>query len=653
MGFNAAGTIQQKYAPILADDKLARKLEVMFSMHAEENRDAKTLANDFGSLLTELAWRRELERLADIYQRAKGKERLLTGRALIEGLGICGRNGYADEPAALLRRNGLPRKIRMEAENVVPNAVEECGKGGRVNGTLALLGHEWLSARVRIGVIETAGGSPYVDNNVLANALAGLLEKEDTPLALRAAAENALETCGVQKRMFELAGRKLEELLEMRAGAEAGERRFIDEAILEMLRIWGRNGCWENLAKLFERKDLTPRIRARAEAALLEAIAVAGKGEKANEMLALLKMELPEDAHIKVIEAVGRSPHADLIKFVDAAGDVLGKRGVAPELKEVAKKALAAPVEECIKRGGLHLGTAALLFKKKGIPWGILNRVMEACGKTDHFTKIAHVFMREDLPQKSAKIAERMLLESIGFFAERALRGDAEAGRRMGLVVHLLWDKRLPESVYLRAIDACCRYPQVHGFSFVEALGGMFSRQDVTQAVRNASEAALVEGGMIRTCAAAGYSDALGKLRRAPGVPDRVKTMVDETVKMMRLRMKLAQGSGKLKAVGKQIPVTPAFSKEFGVDSKFGPPATDKVATDPTKLLETVDEDTNDPENGTGGSATSRRRLSERRSGRFVHGAYEMRSRISHSFARHSRIARRGAMMARRMTSIA
>ncbi|MCX6768242.1 MAG: hypothetical protein NTY83_00120, partial [Candidatus Micrarchaeota archaeon] len=360
-------------------------------------------------------------------------------RALVEwAIDECLDRANPDNSCALLRLDGEGRVV---SENVDGKKL--------VSIVLGLAGNERIAEGVRVKAVEATTACQHVGRGELSDTLAELLEKEGVPQVLKGAVDKALEICGAQKFVQECSGKGLEELVGMRVTAGANERRFVDAAILERLRKLGVDGCVEELAGFLERKDLTPRLRAAGENAILEAVDMRGGGERADALLELLKRDLAPRVHIKIIDNVGGSPHADRAKLIDALAGVLGKKGIGKELKEAAEKALDAPVEECIKKGGADIGAVAILFREKGIPWSVLNRIMEACAKTDHFTKVAHVFMKEGLPQESAKIAESVLLERIDFFAERALRGgDEKAEKRMGLVVHLLWEKRLPESVY-------------------------------------------------------------------------------------------------------------------------------------------------------------------------------------------------------------
>jgi len=563
-------------------------------------------------------------------------------RALIEAMAVCGRGGRVSLVLELLEKEWLPEKVHVKALEVAGKgtyanyekymetviglfgkewvsaelkesaeralaewAIDECldradpedtgalleldekgmtatrkvDKGKLVSLVLGLAANESIATGVRVKAVDAATACQHVDRDKLADALGEVMEKE-VPPELMEAVQKALEKCGAQKVAMECAGKTTQDLVKMRAAIRTGERRFVDEAILERFEGWAAGGCTEELVEMLERKDLSPRLRAEGEKSMLEAVDACKKGENADGLLRLLKKgmlaetkaEWREKLHIKVIGSLGSNPNADCGKMVDALGDILCRKDTPKGLREAAKKALPGQVEECIKKGGIYLGAAAGLFKKSGIPWEIINRVMEACANNGQCTKIAQLFRRDDMPEGSAKIAERVLLQSIDFFAKAAATEDPKERSMIGYVVMLLEEKKLPESIYLRVIEVCRSYRSMHGYPFVDGLGEMFSRPDVTQPVRDAAEKALM-GGELLGCAGAGYTERLEKLRRMPNIPERVKEEIDQIFAVCRkLKKKQREEARAVEGLKPSTPVSLSGDQGF-VDSRVNPPS--------------------------------------------------------------------------------
>ncbi len=578
------------------------------------------------------------------------KIRKAAEKALLDGMLVCGRGGKVSLVLELLGKEWLPEKVHVKAievagkgtyvdyekymetviglfgkEWVSPElresaemaliewAIDECLDRADPEDTGALLGldengmttsknvdrgkltslvlglaaNEQIAAGVRVKAVEAATACQHVDRDKLADALGEVMEKE-VPQELMEAVQKALEECGARKVALECAGKTTEELVEMRAAIRTGERRFVDEAILERFGGWAAGGCTEELAAMLGRKDLSPRLRAEGEKALLEAVDACGKGENANALLKLLREWLPETRvewreklHIKAIENLGRNQDVDCGKLVDALGDILCKKETPHALREAAKKALPGQVEECIKKGGLYLGAAAGLFKKSGIPWEIINRAMEACANNGQCTKIAYLLKRGDMPKGSSKIAERVLLQSIDFFAKAAATEEPKERSMIGYVVLLLEEKKLPGSVHIRAIEVCRGYKNVHGYPFVDALGEFFSNPDVTQPVRDAAEKALI-GGELSKCFVAGYSERLHKLMRAAGLPESVKEKITQILVTRRRVEQLSKKQEEAERNASSTPVSLSGDQGF-VGSKVKPPSSEKKAVAPAE----------------------------------------------------------------------
>ena len=572
------------------------------------------------------------------------KVRKAAEKALLDGMLVCGRGGRVSLVLEMLEKEWLPEKVHVRALEVAGKgtyanyerymemviglfgkewaspelresaeralmewAIDECldradpddtgallgldengmtttrnvDKGKLVSLVLGLAANEQIATGVRVKAVKAATACQHVSRDKLADALGEVMEKE-VPQELMEAVQKALEECGARKVAMECAGKTTEELVKMRAAIRTGERRFVDEAILERFGGWAAGGCTEELAAILERKDLSPRLRAEGEKSLLEAVDLCGNGENADGLLKLLKKgrlagtraEWLEKLHIKVIENLGRNPNADCGKLVDALGDILCKKDTPKGLRKAAERALPGPVEECIREGGIYLGAAAGLFKKSWIPWEIINRVMEACVNNGQCTKIAQLFRRGDMPEGSAKIAERVLLQSIGFFAKAAATEDPKERSMIGYVIVLLEEKKLPESIYLRVIEVCRSYRNMHGYPFVDGLGEMFSRQDVTQPVKDAAENALM-GGELLECAGAGYAERLEKLRRMQNIPERVKEEIDQIFAVCR-KLKKKQREEALAAEGLKPNTPVSLSGDQGfVDSKVKPPSSE------------------------------------------------------------------------------
>ncbi|NYZ60490.1 hypothetical protein H0O01_02220 [Candidatus Micrarchaeota archaeon] len=498
-------------------------------------------------------------------------------RALMEwAIDECLDRADPDDTGALL---GLDENGMTTTKNV--------DKGKLVSLVLGLAANEQIATGVRVKAVDAATACQHVGRDKLADALGEVMEKE-VPPELMEAVQRALEACGARKVAMECAGKTTEELVKMRAAIRTGERRFVDEAILERFGGWAAGGCTEELAEILEKKDLSPRLRAEGEKSLLEAVDLCGNGENADGLLKLLKTgrlagtraEWREKLHIKVIENLGRCQNVDCGKLVDALGDILCKKDTLKGLRKAAERALPGPVEECIREGGIYLGAAAGLFKKSGIPWGIINRVMEACVNNGQCTKIAQLFKRGDMPEGSAKIAERVLLQSIDFFAKASATEDPKEKAMIGYVVVLLEEKKLPESVYLKGIEVCRKYEKVHGYPFVDALGEFFSRPDVTQPVRDAAEKALL-GGELLECAGAGHTERLEKLSRMQNIPERVKEQIDPIFEACR-KLKKKQREEAANGLRPNTPVSLSGDQGF-VDSRVRPPSSEKKAVAPAE----------------------------------------------------------------------
>lgn len=522
----------------------------------------------------------------------------------IRALEVAGKTHYVDyarymeNMTALLEREWASPRLKAEAERALLEwGIEECleradpddtraplknGKGEEVDKgrlvslVLGLAANGNAGDAVRIKAVEAAVACHHVGRDMLIEALENVLEKE-VPPALKEAVEKALEECGAQKFAVECAGKTPDELLQMRADAKTGEKRFLDEAIIERFGEWARGGCAEELAAMLERKDLTQRLRAECERCLLEAVEACGKGTGADALFRIMgRAWLPENVHAAAIRAIAGNPGACRMKFVEALGDVLARRECPRELRAAALEALPGAVEECIRgkeaTSYISLGAAASLFRKSGVPWKIINRVAEECNGTVQWTKVVHLFKRNDLPPETAAIAEKVLLESMDLSARDCLAGPTGGERgQIAYVVRILWEKRLPESAYLKGIELCMKHPNVHGYSFVKALAEMFARSDATQKVRDAAESALL-GEELRECAAAGYPDFLLDVYKTAGVPETVRERVKQ---ILEIKKRLEEMEER-RAEGRGPASCPSGDQGF-VDSKVRPPSGGRV----------------------------------------------------------------------------
>jgi hypothetical protein len=174
--FDAAGTIQEKYAPILGSDELAFKLAIRFQMfHCEENRTPETLEAEFKSMLVDLGWERKLGPLADMLGRAEGREKQFVKDALLEGMQKCGANGYALEPAGLWEKSGLgPELIDASEDAVIAAAQARARDGGNLLGdAAALLGMPSTPWRVADEICRACAGTKFFTR------IADLFARED------------------------------------------------------------------------------------------------------------------------------------------------------------------------------------------------------------------------------------------------------------------------------------------------------------------------------------------------------------------------------------------------------------------------------------------------------------------------------------------
>lgn len=477
-------------------------------------------------------------------------------------------------------------------------ATERVDKGRLISIVLGLIGDAEVGEEVRIKAVKAAAACAHVGRAGLIEALGKVVDGGVAPGPLREVAEEALavEELGEgHKEMMKEPEKHLEKLADSLRKVREGGKRSVKDAIVLGLKRCGENGDLEGPVELLGRDDMGRGLREAAEKAASEAVDVRRAGEGINDAVrALRKAGLSEGLQKKIICAADGDPHTEIIKFVDALRELLGKK-ISPGLRKAAENALEWAAGRCIEdykeaeaqgRPGIEkkmkLGTVSLLLRNGGVPWKIVDMAVEACSKTVYFPSIANVFRKEGLPRRSAELAEMAMDESIDFFARR----DSEEGGRqeggMGLIAHLLWVKGLPASVYLKIIKACREAKNVHGYPFVDAMGEMFSTPGVAPEVKQAVEEALVGGELVR-CGGAGYEERIERLGRMQNIPDKVREEIGHVLKACRkLRNRQREEAQAAKGPKPNTPVSLSGDQGF-VDSRVKPPSSEKKAVAPSE----------------------------------------------------------------------
>jgi len=350
MGFDAASAIQRKYEPILEDPELLWNLAIGLTFHCEENRTAKMLETEFGCLLWNKAHEKGLGWFVDLEARAKGNERKIIQKVLLEKIGAFGRNGLMQQLVDLLKREDLTDTAREAAEDALAEAAGVCGSTGLVNEAIALLLKEGMPEKAQARIIARAGGNPYVEQMKYVDALIKILGGGWAGEGLRR------ETEAGAKKAVELnicAGRMRNVCMLMRA------KNIPWEIVNMVLEGCPGTGYVEWAADMLKKKDVPPETVQVAEKAVLRGLEMC-KGQLFGHLVSILrKIGLPEKIYLKAVEAAGNGEGGHGYGYVEALNEILSRRDISDDLRNAMEKALVdGAMEQCAKEGHSHYVSA-------------------------------------------------------------------------------------------------------------------------------------------------------------------------------------------------------------------------------------------------------------------------------------------------------
>ncbi|HNT60998.1 MAG TPA: hypothetical protein PKJ97_03415, partial [Candidatus Bilamarchaeaceae archaeon] len=147
---------EQGSCPNLLETAMEGRNEV----YKEMARRSKTPLQD---ALADIAFERKLGKLSELYSMAGGEERGLVEKALIDAMGISGRNGYIVEVAGHFLKGPQTGAVAKACVAAMKEGIFVCARTGWAKKILELLGMKGLPADVALEGMRAASGNANVD----------------------------------------------------------------------------------------------------------------------------------------------------------------------------------------------------------------------------------------------------------------------------------------------------------------------------------------------------------------------------------------------------------------------------------------------------------------------------------------------------------
>lgn len=393
---------EQGSCPNLLETAMEGRNEV----YKEMARRSKTPLQD---ALADIAFERKLGKLSELYSMAGGEERGLVEKALIDAMGISGRNGYIVEVAEHFLKGPQTGAVAKACVAAMKEGIFVCARTGWAKKILELLGMKGLPADVALEGMRAASGNANVDQMGYARALVGILRDAGAPNKLKKAAyrelmEGGLERCANQKHFTVVeagsdfnSGKTLsfKQVPTFGMGEVALWART--EGLPLALRLKAIKACsksehFTRLGDIFSAGKVRKRIRDAAERGLMEGMGWCGPENRGIMLVALLRKKgLPEKVQARAIELAQGDEKAAAGGFVYVASDIYLNGNSSGWLKEVAAKGLLEGIRACGRTG--HVDFAANMLKRD-LPEEVRVEAVRVAGSGGCVHEIAEAVLR-------------------------------------------------------------------------------------------------------------------------------------------------------------------------------------------------------------------------------------------------------------------